>query len=147
MDYSKELNYISENEKDTFNFAFEFAKTLKAGDIITLDGDLGAGKTVFTKGICEYFNVKNYVTSPTYTIVNEYSGNVKIYHFDIYRLNEEEELYNIGFFDYLEDDAISIVEWSENIPEAFYDYNVIKVTIKKTEDLSSEKRHITLRKD
>ena len=144
MDYSK----ITVNTpEETFKAGYEFAKTLKAGDIITLDGDLGAGKTVFTKGICEYFNVKNYVTSPTYTIVNEYSGNVKIYHFDIYRLNEEEELYNIGFFDYLEDDAISIVEWSENIPEAFYDYNVIKVTIKKTEDLSSEKRHITLRKD
>lgn len=147
MDYSKELNYISENEKDTFNFAFDFAETLKAGDIITLDGDLGAGKTVFTKGICEYFNVKDCVTSPTYTIVNEYSGDIKIYHFDIYRLCEEEELYNIGFFDYLEDDAISIVEWSENIPEAFYDYSVIKITIQKTEDLSSDKRLITLRRD
>lgn len=142
MDYSK--TYISKNEKETELAALKLAETLKTGDIITLDGDLGAGKTVFTKGICKYFNVKDSVTSPTYTIVNEYYGDIKIYHFDIYRLSEEEELYNIGFFDYLEDDAISIVEWSENIPEAFEGYNIIKVEIKKSDDLMSNERLITL---
>ena len=81
MDYSK----ITVNTpEETFKAGYEFAKTLKAGDIITLDGDLGAGKTVFTKGICHYFNVTDYVVSPTYTIVNEYKGDISVYHFDIY---------------------------------------------------------------
>ena len=136
--------YISKNENETFKLGFEFAKSLKPNDIITLDGDLGAGKTVFTKGICAYFNIKDYVTSPTYTIVNEYSGDIKIYHFDIYRLYEEEELYNIGFYDYLTDGAISIVEWSENIPEAFLSYSVIKVIINKPDPLNPDLREIII---
>lgn len=138
--------YISQNEKETFDIGFELAKSLKPNDIITLDGDLGAGKTVLTKGICAYFNVKDYVTSPTYTIVNEYAGDIKIYHFDIYRLYEEEELYNIGFYDYLSDDAISIVEWSDNIPEAFFSYDVIKITVNKPDPQSPELREIIIEK-
>lgn len=136
--------YISNSEKETFSLGLELAKSLKPKDIVTLDGDLGAGKTVFTKGICEYFNVKDYVTSPTYTIVNEYAGDIKIYHFDIYRLYEEEELYNIGFYDYLSDDAISIVEWSENIPEAFSGYKLIRVKIKRADDVNSDAREIII---
>ena len=136
--------YITKNENETFKLGFEFAKSLKPNDIITLDGDLGAGKTVFTKGICAYFNVTDYVTSPTYTIVNEYTGDIKIYHFDIYRLYEEEELYNIGFYDYLCDNAISIVEWSKNIPEAFLSYNVIKVTVNKPDTDNSDLREIII---
>lgn len=143
MDYSK---IITNNESETKKLGFEFAKTLKDGDIITLDGDLGAGKTVFTKGICEYFNVKDYVTSPTYTIVNEYKGDKDIFHFDIYRITDEEELYNIGFYEYLESKAIKIVEWAVNIPEAFYGYNLIKVEIKKDENFKSEARTITIKR-
>ena len=105
---------------------------------------MGAGKTVFTKGICEYFNVKDYVVSPTYTIVNEYRGDIPIYHFDIYRLEEEEELYNIGFYEYLNSDALVIVEWAEKIPEAFYGYKLKKVQIIKGED---EKRTITIKEE
>ncbi len=139
--------YITGSEKETFELGILIGKALKKGDIITLDGDLGAGKTVLTKGICSYFNVKDYVTSPTYTIVNEYSGDVKIYHFDIYRLSEEEELYNIGFYDYLEDEGISIVEWAANIPEAFEGYNIIKITVKKTHCPDDETREITVERD
>lgn len=141
MDFSKKTLL---NENETKEFAKEFAKTLKPGDIVTLDGDLGAGKTVFTKGICEYFNVKDYVVSPTYTIVNEYRGDIPIYHFDIYRLEEEEELYNIGFYEYLNSDALVIVEWAEKIPEAFYGYKLKKVQIIKGED---EKRTITVKEE
>ena len=141
MDFSKKTLL---NENETKEFAKEFAKTLKPGDIVTLDGDLGAGKTVFTKGICEYFNVKDYVVSPTYTIVNEYRGDIPIYHFDIYRLEEEEELYNIGFYEYLNSDALVIVEWAEKIPEAFYGYKLKKVQIIKGED---EKRTITIKEE
>ena len=141
MDFSKKTLL---NENETKEFAKEFAKTLKPGDIVTLDGDLGAGKTVFTKGICEYFNVKDYVVSPTYTIVNEYRGDIPIYHFDIYRLEEEEELYNIGFYEYLNSDALIIVEWAEKIPEAFYGYKIKKVQIIKGED---EKRTIIVEEE
>jgi tRNA threonylcarbamoyladenosine biosynthesis protein TsaE len=139
--------YITTNEKETFDLGVSIGETLRKGDIITLDGDLGAGKTVLTKGICSYFNVKDYVTSPTYTIVNEYSGDIKIYHFDIYRLCEEEELYNIGFYDYLEDEGISIVEWAVNIPEAFEGYNIIKITVKKTDSANEEMREITVERE
>lgn len=142
MDYSK---IITNNEAETKKAGYEFAKKLKPGDIITLDGDLGAGKTVFTKGICEYFNVTDYVTSPTYTIVNEYNGDKVIYHFDIYRLTDEEELYNIGFYEYLDSDAIKIIEWAKIVPEAFYGYNLIEVEIKKEEDYLSEKRTISIK--
>ena len=141
MDFSKKTLL---NENETKEFAKEFAKTLKPGDIVTLDGDLGAGKTVFTKGICEYFYVIDYVVSPTYTIVNEYRGDIPIYHFDIYRLEEEEELYNIGFYEYLNSDALVIVEWAEKIPEAFYGYKLKKVQIIKGED---EKRTITIKEE
>ncbi len=141
MDFSKKTLL---NENETKEFAYSFAKTLKAGDIVTLDGDLGAGKTVFAKGICEYFNVADYVTSPTYTIVNEYKGDIPIYHFDIYRLEEEEELYNIGFYEYLNSDALVICEWAEKIPEAFYGYKIKKVKILKDED---EKRTITIKEE
>ena len=142
MDYSK----ITVNTpEETFKAGYEFAKTLKAGDIITLDGDLGAGKTVFTKGICQYFNVTDYVVSPTYTIVNEYKGDISVYHFDIYRINDEEELYNIGFYEYLDNDGIKIIEWAKNVPEAFLGYNVKKIEIIKDEDLMSQKRYIKIR--
>ena len=141
MDFSKKTLL---NENETKEFAKEFAKTLKPGDIVTLDGDLGAGKTVFTKGICEYFNVADYVVSPTYTIVNEYRGDIPIFHFDIYRLEEEEELYNIGFYEYLNPDALVIVEWAEKIPEAFYGYKIKKVQIIKGED---QKRTITIKEE
>ena len=129
-------------EEDTLNAGFEFAKTLKPGDIVTLDGDLGAGKTVFIKGICKFFNVTDYVVSPTYTIVNEYKGDMDIYHFDIYRIEEEEELYNIGFYEYLDNEGIKIIEWAEKIPEAFEGYELIKVTIEKSGDFESNERTI-----
>lgn len=141
MDFSKKTLL---NENETIEFAKEFAKTLKAGDIVTLDGDLGAGKTVFTKGICEYFNVSDYVVSPTYTICNEYKGDIPIYHFDIYRLEEEEELYNIGFYEYLDSDALVICEWAEKIPEAFLGCKIKKVKIIKEDEF---KRTLTIEEE
>lgn len=141
MDCSK---IITRNENETKIAGFEFAKTLEPGDIITLDGDLGCGKTVFTKGICEYFNVRDYVTSPTYTIVNEYNGDVKIFHFDIYRIEEEEELYNIGFYDYLEEDGIVIAEWAKNVPEAFLGYKIKAVEISRMAE-DADMREIVIR--
>ncbi len=139
MAYSK---IKAATEEETFLAGFELAKTLKPGDIVTLDGDLGAGKTVFTKGICKYFNVTDYVVSPTYTIVNEYNGDVPVYHFDIYRIEEEEELFNIGFYEYLDNDGIKIIEWASKIPEAFEGYPLIKITIEKNGGFESDERVI-----
>lgn len=144
MDYSK---IITNNDLETKKAGYEFAKTLKKGDIVTLDGDLGAGKTVFTKGICEYFNITDYVVSPTYTIVNEYKGDIDIFHFDIYRINDEEELYNIGFYEFLDNDGIKIVEWAKLIPEAFYGYKIKKVEILKDEDYLSNTRTILIKEE
>ena len=95
--------YISKSEEDTINFAMNFAKSLKNGDIVVLTGELGSGKTKFTEGILKYFGLENEISSPTFTIVNEYSNDdVNIYHFDVYRLENSDEFYAIGGEDYFE---------------------------------------------
>lgn len=115
------MEYISKSENDTFEIAKKFAFNLVAGDIVLLQGDLGAGKTVFVKGIVKTLGGnKDLVTSPTFTIVNDYqTKNGTIYHFDLYRIKSEEELYNIGIEEYLYSDAISFVEWPERAPDLF----------------------------
>ena len=89
--------FISKSEQDTINFAKDFASTLKKGDIVILSGDLGSGKTKFVQGILKYFNLENEISSPTFTIVNEYIKNdINIYHFDVYRLEDVDEFYGMG---------------------------------------------------
>lgn len=109
----------TKRERETFLCAKEFASKLKQGDVICLSGDLGVGKTIFTKGVCEFFGVEDVVNSPTFTIVNEYesSSGVVLYHFDMYRLEEPEELVEIGFDDYLNSGAVCLIEWPENISD------------------------------
>lgn len=103
------------NEQETKILADKIAKILHTGDILCLDGDLGAGKTTFSKYLCKALGFDGYVNSPSYSIVNEYSGNIKINHFDVYRLYHEEELYDIGFEEYLHENAIIIIEWAIKI--------------------------------
>jgi len=129
---------------DTLTAGFEFAKTLKPGDIVALNGDLGMGKTVFVKGIAGYFRVKDYVVSPSYTLLNIYSGETDIYHFDIYRLETEDDLFNIGYFEYENAGGIVIVEWAENLPEIFDKPEVIHVDIEREGEVT---RKITVRRD
>ena len=123
--------FISNSEKDTENIATEFAKELKSGDFIAFFGDLGSGKTAFVRGLCSVFCKNARVSSPTYAIVNEYRGEVDIFHFDMYRITDDDSLYSTGFYDYLDRGGICAVEWSENItfalPEDRYD-----VTFEKT---------------
>ena len=123
--------FISNSEKDTENIAAEFAKELKSGDFIAFFGDLGSGKTAFVRGLCSVFCKNARVSSPTYAIVNEYRGEVEIFHFDMYRITDDDSLYSTGFYDYLDRGGICAVEWSENItfalPEDRYD-----VTFEKT---------------
>ena len=111
-------NFLSKSPENTLEFAKNFAKDLKFGDIIVLIGDLGSGKTKFTEGILSFFGIENEISSPTFTIVNEYiSNNITIYHFDVYRLKDSSDFYNIGGDEYF-DKGISIIEWGDIIKDA-----------------------------
>lgn len=113
-------NYIfySKSENDTKEFAKKIASKLKVGDVIVLSGDLGSGKTKFTEGFLSYFGLEDDISSPTFTIVNEYhKDNINIYHFDVYRLEDSSEFYAIGGEEYFEN-GICIIEWGELIEDA-----------------------------
>lgn len=122
--------FISKNELETKELAKRISSKLNNGDIIVLSGDLGSGKTKFTEGILSYFGLENEISSPTFTIVNEYiSENINIYHFDVYRLSDVDEFYAIGGEEYFSK-GICIIEWGEIIEEILpKDY--IKITFSK----------------
>ena len=121
----------------------DFAKKLSAGDIITLDGDLGAGKTAFTGGLAKGLGISGHVTSPTFTIVNEYrDGIMPLFHFDVYRLSSMDDLYDIGWDDYINQDGICVVEWADIVrDELSLPYYEIRIT--KIHD-SEDKRKISI---
>ena len=122
--------YVSNSEIDTKNFAKRLAKKLTKGDVIVLTGELGAGKTKFTEGFLTYFNLEDEISSPTFTIVNEYQNDkTTIYHFDVYRLEDSDEFYAIGGEEYFEN-GICIIEWGEIIQDAL-PKNYIKITFEK----------------
>ena len=108
------MEIISNSAKHTEEIACEYAKTLKKGDVVILNGDLGAGKTAFTKGIAKFFNLDG-VTSPTYAYLNIYGD--YIYHYDFYRLSSGEDAMMLGLTDYFNGDNICILEWAENISD------------------------------
>ena len=111
-------SYISNNEIETMNFAKKLASKLHIGDVVVLSGNLGAGKTKFTQGFLSYFGLEDEVSSPTFTIVNEYQkADITIYHFDVYRLSSSDEFYAIGGEQYFEN-GICILEWGEQIQDA-----------------------------
>ena len=118
------------------------AKRLLPGDVIAYFGDLGAGKTALTRGIAQGLGVTDLVTSPTYTIVNEYlTGRIPLFHFDMYRLGSSDELFDIGWEDYLARGGVGAVEWSENVEDALRD--AIHITIEK-DPLEPDTRRITI---
>ncbi len=111
--------YITKSEKETENLGFEFAQDLKGGTVLAFLGSMGMGKTCFIRGVARGMGYEGEVTSPTFSLVNEYIGaRLNMYHFDMYRVSHWEDLYSTGFFDYLEQDGVLLVEWSENIKEA-----------------------------
>ena len=120
--------YISKSEGETVAFGRDLAKRLRPGSFVALYGDLGAGKTQFVKGICEAFKVKEVVNSPTFTIVNEYHGTLPVYHIDLYRMKDIQEIFGIGFDEYSEAGGVCLVEWAEKldgiIPEKRFDVNM-----------------------
>lgn len=125
--------YISKSEKDTIEFAKDFAQNLKKGDIIVLTGELGSGKTKFVEGILKYFNLESEISSPTFTIVNEYlSDKMNIYHFDVYRLEDSDEFFAMGGDEYFSK-GICLIEWGEII-EDILPKPYTKVVFSKDED-------------
>ena len=136
---------ITKSEKETFDLGVELAKSLRKGSVICLRGDLGAGKTVFSKGLCEGLGVAECISSPTFTIVNEYEGEkLPVFHFDMYRINTFDDLYSTGFFDYLDSGAVLVIEWSENIIDFIEDESLITIEIKR---LGDTEREITIERN
>ncbi len=131
------MEIISNSEKQTAEIAFEYAKTLNKGDVILLEGDLGAGKTAFTKGIAKFFGLDG-VTSPTYAYLNIYGD--LIYHYDCYRLSSGEDAMLLGLTDYFGADNICLIEWAENISDVL-PKNCKKVVINK---ITENQRKIVL---
>jgi len=124
------LRISTVSDKETEEAGFYLGKVLVKGDIICLTGDLGAGKTVLVKGIASGLGVDDYVTSPTFTLINEYEGEIPVYHFDVYRIADTEELYDIGINEYLYGDGIILIEWADLIREILPE-EVIWVNIDK----------------
>ena len=121
--------FISENAEQTRKFGEEYAKTLKKGDVVVLNGEMGAGKTVFCKGVARGLGIFEEILSPTYAYMNDYGG--KLYHFDCYRLSCGEQAEALGLCDYFYAGGICIIEWAENIKNVLPE-NYKKVTIQKT---------------
>ncbi len=135
------LKFISNNEEETKAVGFSLASKLKDRDIVILSGDLGSGKTKFTEGFLSFFGLDDEISSPTFTIVNEYSkNNVNIFHFDVYRLEDLDEFYAIGGPDYF-DRGICLIEWGELIEPILSKY--IKINISK-DDNNDNIRYINI---
>lgn len=124
------MEFLTHSPEETELLGETLAKMLMGGEILAYRGDLGAGKTAFTRGLARGLGISDRVTSPTYTIVNEYEGGrLPLFHFDMYRLDSADDLFDIGWEDYLLRGGICAVEWSENVPEAMED--AITVEIRK----------------
>ena len=135
--------YKSNSPEETAKIASELASSLKTGDVICLNGELGVGKTAFTKGLCAALGVKEDVTSPTYTIINRYDAPVPVFHIDAYRIDDPDEMYEIGFEDCLSD-GICVIEWSVMIEDILPD-NRIEIEIKRDINVHDEYREIEIK--
>ena len=136
------MEFITRSAAETELLGARLADLLQPGDVIAYRGGLGAGKTAFTRGLARGLGIAEAVTSPTYTIVNEYpEGRLPLFHFDMYRLHDAEELFDLGWEDYLDRGGVCAVEWSENVEEALE--NPIVVSIGRDPD-DEEVRHITI---
>ena len=125
------MEFITTSPRETEAVAEALGKILKPGTVVAYEGDLGAGKTAFTRGLARGLGATDMVTSPTYTIVNEYlSGRLPLFHFDMYRLESSDDLWDIGWEDYLDRGGVCAVEWSENVADALG--NPVRVRIEKT---------------
>lgn len=124
------MKYLSDSAENTKNIAKDLGKTLSGGEVILLNGDLGAGKTTFTKGLVEGLGGKKTVVSPTFTIMHAYDDTrIPVYHFDMYRISSEDELYELGLEDYLYENGVCVIEWNKfsHLPEKTIVINIKNV--------------------
>ena len=128
-------SFLSKSREQTQEFAAQYAKTLKAGDVVLLDGDMGAGKTVFAKGIALGLGIEEEVTSPTYAYMNDYDG--RLFHYDCYRIETPEQAERLGLADYFDMGGICLIEWAQNIAPLL-PKNVKRVQIKKINENERE---------
>ena len=134
------MEFITNCPEETEALGERLAKILTPGTILAYRGDLGAGKTAFTRGLARGLDCREQVTSPTYTIVNEYlGGRLPLFHFDMYRLTSSDDLWDIGWEDYLDRQGVCAVEWSENVPEAMAGALTVRI-----EKLGDSVRRITI---
>ncbi|NOX17628.1 MAG: tRNA (adenosine(37)-N6)-threonylcarbamoyltransferase complex ATPase subunit type 1 TsaE [Chlorobi bacterium] len=131
------MNYpfekVADGAEETKLIAEEFAEELNGGDLVLFHGNLGSGKTFFVRSVCSALGIDG-VTSPTFSLVNEYHGEKKVFHIDLYRIEKADEFENIGLYDYLSDeDAVKFVEWAELFPEQLKDYDFL-ITIEYIDD-------------
>lgn len=141
------INFYEVNTpEETMQLGMKMAAEASSGDIICLNGDLGCGKTVFTKGFAKGLGITEDVVSPTFTIVQEYSdGRLPLYHFDVYRIDDPDEMYEIGYEDYFFSDGVTLIEWSTLIAELIPD-KAIKILIEKDLSKGVDYRKITVKK-
>jgi tRNA threonylcarbamoyladenosine biosynthesis protein TsaE len=138
------MEFIIDSVEKTIELGKQLGLYLNTGDIVCLNGDLGAGKTHFAKGIAKGLGIDDQITSPTFTIVNEYEeGRLKLYHFDVYRVNDPDEIINIGFDEYIFGKGVSIIEWSHYIEELIPEEH-IRINIKKLPEIGDNFRNISI---
>ncbi len=136
------MEFVTSSERETEELGARLAEKLKPGAVVAFTGDLGAGKTAFTRGLARGLGIAGWITSPTFTIVNEYEGGrLPLFHFDMYRLGSPDELFDIGWEDYLARRGVCAVEWSENVSDALEE-DVISVEIRRGE--TDSRRVITI---
>jgi tRNA threonylcarbamoyladenosine biosynthesis protein TsaE len=137
------LKYIAKNEEETMELGRKLAGNLTAGSTVAVTGDLGAGKTIFVKGVAKGLSIHEHITSPTFTIIQSYKGDdLTLHHFDVYRIANEDELFETGFFEYLHSDDICVIEWADLV-ESLIPSDAIWVNIERYGN-DTNKRSITI---
>ncbi|NTV89547.1 MAG: tRNA (adenosine(37)-N6)-threonylcarbamoyltransferase complex ATPase subunit type 1 TsaE [Clostridiales bacterium] len=141
------LRISTNSAEETAEAGERLGRTLRAGDVVCLSGGLGAGKTAFAGGLAKALGISGYITSPTFSIVNEYSGSLALYHFDVYRIADADEMYEIGFEEYLDAGGVVAIEWAENIegiiPEKHIRVRIDKVNNAAADEAGFDKRVVT----
>ena len=143
------MEYDSYRPDETFELAKKLGQESKAGDVVCLIGDLGVGKTLFSQGFAKGLGIEEYVNSPTFTIVQEYEGTddrkLTLYHFDVYRIEDSEEMEEVGFTDMIYGDGVSLIEWADMISDILPE-RYTRVTIEKNLEKGFDYRRITITK-
>ncbi|HOA55040.1 MAG: tRNA (adenosine(37)-N6)-threonylcarbamoyltransferase complex ATPase subunit type 1 TsaE [Bacillota bacterium] len=138
------MKFRTDSADDTAELGRKLGSMLQRGDNVCLIGDLGSGKTAFTGGLAKGLGISGYITSPTFTIVNEYEGRLPLYHFDVYRISDVDEMPDTGYYEYIDGDGVTVIEWADLIKEILPSER-IEVHIEKNDQVRSDSRTITIR--